>query len=567
MSRPVLPDAYVEILDGALGLTSDFPSGVFAQIGSASNGPLNSPVVVTDPDAARKGFGGGELTKALVLAFMAGARMIVAVRAKQSIPGSIGDISRRSPGAIGPVTKTGQGSGTVQVTGTPTQTGLLEMQIVDGGEVGTATFKWRLNDGEWSEPLTMQGRVPIQSLGISLWWQGGTQPSFVSGDSFSCQIASQGFGAMTATGAPSRDCSVTVKITATGGVGSAKFIYKIDEQPWSAEHTAQSSFNLEDTGIVLGFSDGDPPGYSFLKDEEFSFEAEGAHSSVDDVMEAVSALEKVQYPIEFVHIVGPTSASLWAALQAKADELEQNHRYLHFLCEARGPSDEETVDEWVTNLLLEAGAVSGKRLAICAGRVYADGYGLGRNGVNAAALYAGRLSRLKVHQSPGRVIDGPLPFATQVAPIDESGNSLVNDGHIALLDGTGKFVTFRKFIGLSGVYVTNGRMKVDDTSDFRWVEWRRTMDKACREVRLAALRSVHKDATKEGLKALEADCQHVLNLMKAAGEVTDAKAIIPDGQDVLATSTVKVKVRIQPVATMRWIELEMAFENPFKQQS
>lgn len=569
MARPILPDAYVEVLDGALGLMSDFPAGIFAQIGPASGGPIASPQVFTDADQVRDVFPDGPLADALEVALQSGARMIIGVGAAASQPGSIGDVTRQGPtgGFISPVTKQGTGSGSVGVTGSPANSGLLEVQIVVGGEVGQATFKWRFAGGTWSDPQTTASAVPIPSLGVTLaFTNGGSPPSFVADDLFACYLLTVGTGDMAAQGSPNGFHDIEVRFTATGGLNVAKFQYRLDGGTWSVEQTVQATFAIPNTGVTLQFAEGSPAEYSFLDGETIAFKTEGSLATIEDLMTAIDSLLAVAYPIEFVHVVTSTGPDVWTALQAKAEEFMDQYRYLHFLCEADGPEDDEDVDEWVTRLLQDAASFAGDRVAICAGRFYNEALMADEaDGMNAAAIYAARLSRLKVHQSPGRVIDGPIPFASEVAPVNREGRSLVNDGHIALLDATGKFVTLRRFVGLSGVYITNGRMKVDDTSDFRWVEFRRTMDKACREVRLAALRSVHKEATPEGLKALQADCQQPLNIMKAASEIYDGKATIPDGQDFIATSTVRVKVRIQPVPTMRWIEVEMGFENPFRQ--
>jgi hypothetical protein len=163
-----------------------------------------------------------------------------------------------------------------------------------------------------------------------------------------------------------------------------------------------------------------------------------------------------------------------------------------------------------------------------------------------------------VQRSVGRVIDGPLPMVTGLKPDG------LNDAHVDLLDNTGKYITARTIVGLPGVFVTNGRMKVAETSDFRWVEWRRVMDKACREVRLAALKSLQQEATPGGIEALKSDLQQPLNIMRGAGEIADGKVTIPDNQDFIATQTVKVKVRVQPIAAMRFIDVELGFDNPFR---
>lgn len=569
MARPVLPDAYVTVLDGALGLASDFPSGVFAQVGRASQGPYATPRTLTEADQVAGVFGEGELPLALRLALVSGARMVLGVRTRTSQPGSLGSIQRvgLAQGLISPVVKQGTGSGTVSMSGSPLEgvQGLLELQIVDGGEVGTATFRWRFNGGSWSQPIATAGSVLLASLGVTVAWQAGAeQPSFVADDLFACHLLRQGLGSMAATGDPTIDGRIEVQITGSGTLNQAKFRYRLDGQStWSPEQTVQATCQVPGTGVTLQFTEGDPANYSFLSGERFGVPMTGPTATVEDLMEAIDSLLAVNYPVEFLHVVGPTGPSVWAALQAKAEEFESQYRYLHVLAEARGPAEAESADEWVAALLQQAESFAGTRVSVCAGRAYIEYMGH-RGDINAAALYAARLSRIGVQQSPGRIVDGSLPLAIEVAPVDSEGRSLINDGHIALLDATGKFVTVRRYVGQAGVFVTNGRMKVNQSSDFRWVEWRRVMDKACREVRLAALRSVHKEATPEGLRALQADCQQPLDIMRGAGEVYDARASIPDGQDFLATSTVKVKIRIQPVPTMRWIEVEMGFENPFR---
>jgi hypothetical protein len=256
----------------------------------------------------------------------------------------------------------------------------------------------------------------------------------------------------------------------------------------------------------------------------------------------------------------PTDDATWVALAALVEtEFTARHRYVHLLCEAPAPGEGETTNDWVARLLAMADGVSSTRLVVSAGMVLSADPFTGVEGAgNAACIYAGRLSQVPLQRSVGAPILGPLPLATDLYPAD------LNDGHIEQLDVTGRFVTVRRIEGLSGLYPTNGRMLVDETSDYRWVEWRRVMDKACREVRLAGLRSLHLEATEAGLKALTADLQAPLNRMAAAGEIVAGSVAIPPGQDIIATSTVRVKVRIQPVPNMRFIEIEMGLENPYR---
>lgn len=136
-------------------------------------------------------------------------------------------------------------------------------------------------------------------------------------------------------GNPASDCEVEVVFTMTGGVNTAKFKYCVNDSSWSPEQTVQSAFAIPDTGIVIEFTDGEPAQYSFLAGETMTLRTTGPSSSVQDLMDAIDSLLPVNYPIEFIHVVGPTGPDVWAALQAKAEEFEKQYRYLDILCEAR----------------------------------------------------------------------------------------------------------------------------------------------------------------------------------------------------------------------------------------
>lgn len=124
------------------------------------------------------------------------------------------------------------------------------------------------------------------------------------------------------------------------------------------------------------------------------------------------------------------------------------------------------------------------------------------------------------------------------------------------------YITFRTYEGLTGVYLTEGRIIADSDSDYQYVELRRVMDKACRNLRRAALQYKHAEADGD-LTHLEASLQQEVDTMAGAGEISTGRISIPD-QDILATSTLRVKIRLVPVGIMREIELEVGFENPFR---
>lgn len=375
-----------------------------------------------------------------------------------------------------------------------------------------------------------------------------------------------GIGDIKVSGTPLDAYSVLVEIVDSGATNEATFKYSLDGgNTFSGKITVPTllKYDVPDTGLTFDFTeDGVTPESSFEAGDKYACATTAPQASVTNITDAIDALLASSYFYEFIHVVGESNASVWAALSAKAGEAQSKYRYIHFLTEARGPSDVEDVDQWVSALITEKGSFASTRVAICAGHLEVTDMGTGRlANRNGAGIYAGRVSAIPVGRSPGKVLEGPLPAVVGLSPVG------INDDHILALDEAG-FVTFRQYVGLTGVYVTNGRMAADQTSDFRYVELRRPMDKACTLIRMTALRAEHAEIdptnVDKSLGALEAQLTAPLDTMAGAGEIAQGRVVIPRDQDILATSTIRVKVRIVPMAIMRWIEAEIGYENPLQ---
>ena len=108
----------------------------------------------------------------------------------------------------------------------------------------------------------------------------------------------------------------------------------------------------------------------------------------------------------------------------------------------------------------------------------------------------------------------------------------------------------------------------EEGSDYTLVERRRVMDKACRLIRAAQLFflndgvRVGKDGSPEGIKLLVAQSESPLKIMVSDGEISSGSVIAPEGQNILATATLKLKVRIVPLGKLSYIENEIAYSNP-----
>lgn len=558
MTRPVLPDSYVTPIDGALGLASQKPTGIFGLIATADGGDVDTPVVVTDADQVDGLFTGGRLADALKRAILAGARQIVAVRAATEAAGSVEGPMKDGAGALVEASGVVQaGSGTLSGS-LPLTQNVVEVEITTPGDVGVAVFKWRTAGGVWTEDVPTAASVLL--TGVCTLAFGGS--AFALGDSWQVLVMTDGgLGTMEVDGVPTAAHDVVVTILTGGQLNEAVAIATVDGE-LTPPFTVQAEVELAAAGVTLAFGAGEPAELSFAAGDKWTFETLAASTSAGALAAAIQALAASPYAglLEWVHVAEPTDSAMWAAAAALIEtEFTSTYKYVHLVMEAAAPDEGETVDEWVTRLLEDAADVAHVRLSVVAGRVLLTDPETGdEEEDNLGPLYSGKLAGTPIQRSIGAPIDGPIALATELRPQG------LNDGHIGQLDATGKFITARTIVGLSGLYVTNGRMMVDDTSDYRWVEWRRVMDRACAEVRLAGLRSMHTEADENGLKALVADCEAPLARMQAARKIAGYSVTIPDGQDFIATSEVKVKVRIQPVPTMRWIELEVGFDNPFR---
>lgn len=371
-----------------------------------------------------------------------------------------------------------------------------------------------------------------------------------------------GTGTFAVTGAPLDDYEVIAKIVDTGRYNSATFQYSLDGGDTYSKlitvPAGNGEYAVTGTGITFKFTEGvDEPENSFRAGDRFTLKTVAPTASVSAVNDAIDALLDSKYTFEGIHIVGISAASLWAALAARADEAESRFRYLYLLAEARGPNSGETVDTWVNDLLTESAGFSHPRVGVCAGRLEISDYLTGRVVErNGAGIMAGRIMKCKVMESAGKVMLGSLAGVVSLRPVG------LNTGHIAALN-EGRFISFREYEGLNGQYPTEFRLMASVLSDYQYGEFRRVMDKACRAVRIAGLRYKNAEASEQGIKDLEAYLRQPLSIMKGDGEITAGRVIIPPDQDILATSRLKVKVRIQPIGIMRDIEIEIGMENPY----
>ena len=570
MARPVLPDVYVEIRDGGLGLAPGRLEGIHVKVGVASDGPEEQVTFLGSQREAIRKYGSGPLVDACVDSFSSGSQIVYAVRAKASIPGIIG-------GVYG-----------------------LWVEVTRPGSLGVAHCRYSLDGGvSWRNEVAIPGTGVLEIPGRKLtltFTSSESDPAFVGGDLWKFEVntgtgkvtpgskevtgnfelavqavktavvvTKTGTGDMTPSGAPLVNAEVLVQIVDDGELNAATFRYSLDGgDNWSPKRTVPPEFDgngkgktsIPGTGIELEFSKGDS-GVSFVAGDVWEFRASAPRMSNGDLIRALELLYETNLEYEFIHVVGESGRPVWAACGAMADKMFNRHRYIFFLCESRGRNTKETVDEWVGSLIDDAAKFTHWRVSVVAGRLELvdmnTGHQVDRNG---AGVVAGLVSKNPVQRSIGYVMYNPVVLGLELNPYPQ-----LSEAHIQALDAA-RYTTFRRYVGLRGIYVTNGRMMAEDISDYRYIEAVRTINRACRLVRTALLAYEHGEADEAGLKYLLARGQQPLLQMQKDREIIDFRVAIPKEQDLWSTSEVMVEVAVVPVPIMRWIKIAIGYENP-----
>ena len=167
-----IPAASLTVRDGALGIVPEDASSIPAIVGIASSGNTEEVQSFSDIQSLKAHYGQGPLVEAAALVLAVAGGPVRCVR----IDGSVA-------GAVGAVTHTGGGA-TVTPSGTPNDAYLVVVEIIAGGAVGTATFRYSLDDGEtWSEEISTAASYEVPDTGIVLAFD-STAEEFVADETY-----------------------------------------------------------------------------------------------------------------------------------------------------------------------------------------------------------------------------------------------------------------------------------------------------------------------------------------------------------------------------------------------
>ena len=185
----------------------------------------------------------------------------------------------------------------------------------------------------------------------------------------------------------------------------------------------------------------------------------------------------------------------------------------------------------------------------------------------AIGLVAGRIASSSVDRNIGRVSDGSLNVLTMFA-----GNTSIELADTETIHDL-SYITFRTFTGISGFFIADDLMATKETDDYNHLTAVRTIDKAARIAYSVLVQQlldkvqVKADGTMSKPTIVSWE-RIVINAiaanMTSSEELSDdgdngVQVVIDPTQDVVATGTINVEIRVRPFGYARYIKVLLGF--------
>lgn len=542
-------DVFEFLIDGTSGIAPGGVDGACIVAGVCSLGEVGKGYLLGKSSNLEGLLGVGPLVDRLRDVFATGGQAPVVI----AVP-----VTGQAGGYITPVVHVGEGPDGV-ASGTPVKNAEAVVSIVEGGALGVATCKVSEDGGTTfaaTAPVPENGQVAIGTTGVTLVLAEG---ALVADETYSFLVRSPigpitlvGTGSdITAAGTVKAGADVKLLIVTSGVRNQATYQISLDGgDNYGPVRTipVDGLIACGSTGVTITV-----PAEDVVAGDVYSFEILEPAPTIASVLDALETPLSL-YDVEFVYVVGPSDSVDWAALGVQADTLWNAHRPTWFLTEARLPYADEDLDDWVAALVAEKAAFAHRFVSVVAafGEISdATGKRITRN---AAGLAAGRLLAIPVMRALGRVRDGNISQLALPA--------LYTEGHQATLE-TACYITARRYAGLAGVYWGDEKTLAELTSDYQYLTVLRTVFKAVRKARLAALKSMYDEAgdpiqggEATGLAYLTANLEAAINTMVAAvpSELAGSQFIVPPGQDIV-NNGVAVEMTLIGIPIIRTIKL------------
>lgn len=391
-------------------------------------------------------------------------------------------------------------------------------------------------------------------------------------------VTQSGAGPLPTLGGTSAlDCKLRVEIVTGGTLGTAEFRYSLDTYTGDTESERSYSgtilcpaapYSVPGAGFTITFIAG-----TYVLGETYTATVNCAAATSANVTTALAALDATPLAWRFVYVVtsnltGNTTAheGIAAVTQASLAAMAAESKYRAGMI-ASNMDDTSPLATWVNAY---------DRLLVAHGRVrsvspkpfLAHSFPTVPGATVFAARAAGSLISTDLKRVPGNGLNdgGPLPNLRKIF-IDERADSTgVDDVKISSL---------RTYLGRNGYYITQGRIKSTEGSDFTVWPRRIVMDVACEVAHSVQVTFIgrgirtndngtidERDALRleaEVQSALESTLLSPRNAEGTSGHCSEVLYTIDRTNNVLTTSTIQATVAIRPLAYADYITTNISF--------
>jgi hypothetical protein len=559
-----LPDVTETILENGLGVISPASDKVQAKVGPTQRGLLNTLYGAANSKTAQTLVGTCPLLEAVaqVLDQPNGGASVIMV---PSLPTNYGTVT-------GAFTLEGGGAGTVTGSKGPEQ--IVKVRIKIGGLPGVMSYQVAVGSGVYG-PEIISSADPYSAIvpGQSFTKLVFGNFTYVANDVYQLNldgtVTRTGSGTSTAlnssTHSPTDQFEVWVKIVTSGALGAGAFRYSLDggtNYSGSIILPSAGIYVIPGTGVVLTFAG------TFTAGDTYKGATTPPTSSSTDINTALVALLASPLTWDHVHVVGtPTNAAgaftLAGVASTQMAAAQAAHRYAWILTECPTVEGDSTLSAAFASFVDHS-------VGVAAGDSYLKSPLTGRvQRRNAAWVYSARISAIAISTHPGQVSAddnaGPLHNVQSIVR-DEAATPGLDDA---------RFVTLRTMVGISGYFVSRGRMMASPGSDFEEVMNLRVMNRTVTVGRAAALLYLNRKIriTPKGLPRAgfidERDAQAIESIIQAKcraaivtpGDASDVVVVVGRTDNILSTRTLSIEIGPVPDGYAEHIGLTLGFKN------
>ncbi len=377
-------------------------------------------------------------------------------------------------------------------------------------------------------------------------------------------------GTFSVEGKPNNAYDIVVKITETGDTNEGSFAYSIDGgNNFGDDITIPlgGSYEVPGTGLTLKFEDVTSEAKSFIADQTYGFSTTSPTMNNASVLKVVEKLMIFNTQYELIHVVGVSGKTLWAALQTEAETFMTTYKKpIIFLCEGRGATDDETLDEYLAAMTAERKGISSRYVCVSISVASYVRKDLRTQSINMAGVISGLLGVAKESLSIGCVKEFPISSAKLLKLLPEG-----IEEYSEALDALG-YTVFRQYNGLEDFYVSNANVMSPSNSDYTYVENVRVLNRIVRGVCLQATNNIQAEVDPEDLEGSIKPMESELNIpieeairdkIISSGEAS----INTENVNILVDETLDVSVEYVPMGTARRFNITFAVNNPYSSSS